>query len=148
MEPNSQTAAAAAGVSMIAFAILGVLVIVMAVCWIKVLIALFKKEGAGLGILGILCNIYAFIWGWIKSTELGLKKTMLVWTLSIVPPPPALSSRKPWKTPSVRHRSSRQSLPLPQLLLLPRTDCFPAKIDSRQRHPQRDGVLLGLTTPP
>lgn len=84
MEPNSQTAAAAAGIGLVVFAAYAIIAIISLVCWIKVLIALFKKEGAGLGILGILCNIYAFIWGWMKSTELGLKKTMIWWTLCIV----------------------------------------------------------------
>lgn len=84
MDPSSQTATAAAGIGLIIFAAYGIIAIISLVCWIKVLIALFKKEGAGLGILGILCNIYAFIWGWMKSTELGLKKTMVWWTISII----------------------------------------------------------------
>ncbi len=65
-------------------AIFFAIIIISLVCWIKVLIALFKKEGAGLGILGILCGIYTFIWGWMKSTELGLRKTMMWWTLTLV----------------------------------------------------------------
>lgn len=66
------------------FIVFGIVALISFICWIKVLIALFKKEGAGLGILGLLCWIYLFIWGWIKSGELGLKKTMLMWTLTIV----------------------------------------------------------------
>lgn len=54
------------------------------ICWILVLIQLFKKEGVGLGILGIFCGIYTYIWGWIKSKELGLKNIMLGWTAAIV----------------------------------------------------------------
>lgn len=65
-------------------AILGITFIVMLVCWIKVLIALFRNAGVGLGILGILCNLFAFIWGWVKSSELKLKGTMIAWTLCIV----------------------------------------------------------------
>ncbi len=84
MDPNSQAAAAATGIGLAVFAAYAIIGIISLVCWIKVLIALFKKEGAGLGILGILCSIYAFIWGWMKSTELGLKKTMVWWTLCIV----------------------------------------------------------------
>ncbi|HCN28679.1 MAG TPA: hypothetical protein DIT64_07910 [Verrucomicrobiales bacterium] len=83
MEPTS-TAAAATGVGLASLAAFGVIFIINLVCWIKVLIALFKKEGAGLGILGILCSIYAYIWGWMKSTELGLKKTMVWWTIAIL----------------------------------------------------------------
>ncbi len=84
MDPNTQTAAAAGAVGLIVTVAFVAIMIISLVCWIKVLIALFKKEGAGLGILGILCSIYAFIWGWLKSKELGLKKTMLWWTISIV----------------------------------------------------------------
>jgi len=54
------------------------------VCAILILIQLFKKEGVGLGILGIFCGIYTYIWGWIKSKELGLKNIMLGWTACIV----------------------------------------------------------------
>jgi hypothetical protein len=61
-----------------------IILIVSFICWIKVLIALFKKEGAGLGILGLLCGIYLYIWGWMKSKELGLKSTMIWWTLTIL----------------------------------------------------------------
>lgn len=84
MDPNSQTAAAAGTIGIVLMVGYLAIGIISLVCWIKVLIALFKKEGAGLGILGILCSIFAFIWGWMKSTELGLKKTMIWWTLSIV----------------------------------------------------------------
>lgn len=68
-------------VMMVIFAIVSLIAFI---CAIKVLIALFKKEGVGLGILGLLCGIYLYIWGWMKSKELGLKKTMVVWTLSII----------------------------------------------------------------
>ena len=50
------------------------------ICYIRVLVALFKREGVGLGILGILCSLYPYIWGWIKSAELGLRKVMIWWT--------------------------------------------------------------------
>jgi len=60
------------------------LTIVSLVCWIKVLIVLFKKAGVGLGILGIICGLFAFIWGWMKHKENGLTKVMTVWTITIV----------------------------------------------------------------
>ncbi len=50
------------------------------VCWILVLIRLFKAKGVGHGILGIICGLYPFIWGWIKAKELGLTKIMIAWT--------------------------------------------------------------------
>lgn len=84
MEPAPLNTAATGIVGLVTLAAFGLIVVISLICWIKVLIALFKKEGAGLGILGILCNIYAFIWGWMKSSELGLKKTMIWWTLCIV----------------------------------------------------------------
>lgn len=52
------------------------------ICWIMVLIQMFK-EGALKGILGIICGLYAFIWGWMNTGK-GLKNIMLIWTLAIV----------------------------------------------------------------
>lgn len=56
------------------------------VCWIAVLIPLFQKEGALKGILGIICGLYAFIWGWmhIKDESLKLKNWMYIWTVLLV----------------------------------------------------------------
>jgi hypothetical protein len=68
----------------IGFILLGIGSIASIICWIMVLIQLFQKEGTGLGILGIFCNIYTYIWGWIKSKELGLKNLMLGWTAAII----------------------------------------------------------------
>ena len=52
------------------------------VCWIIVLIRMFK-ESAVKGILGLICGLYAFIWGWMNSSA-GLKNIMLLWTLAII----------------------------------------------------------------
>ena len=60
------------------------LAIVSLVCWIKVLIVLFSKAGVGLGILGIICPIFTFIWGWMKHKEYGLTKVMGIWTAVFV----------------------------------------------------------------
>jgi len=54
------------------------------VCWIITLIQLFKKESVIMGILGIICGIYAFIWGWLKVKETNQKTIMLVWTVCII----------------------------------------------------------------
>ena len=54
------------------------------VCFILVLIRLFKEKGVLHGILGILCALYTFIWGWIESGRLGIKNIMLIWTALIV----------------------------------------------------------------
>ncbi len=87
MNPNQQAAAdavAAAAPSGITVALFALLCIVSFICFIKVLIALFKNAGVGLGILGIFCQIFAFVWGWVKSGALNLKTTMIIWTLSTV----------------------------------------------------------------
>jgi hypothetical protein len=53
------------------------------ICWIIVLIKMFKNEKPLIGVLGILCGLWAFIWGWMKSSNLGLKKTMMIWSACI-----------------------------------------------------------------
>jgi hypothetical protein len=50
------------------------------ICWIMILIKMFQNEKPLLGILGIFCGLWAFIWGWMKSSSLGLKKTMMIWS--------------------------------------------------------------------
>ncbi|MBN1998713.1 hypothetical protein JW935_14230 [candidate division KSB1 bacterium] len=54
------------------------------VCWIMVLIKLFKKEGVGLGILGIICGLYTFIWGWLNHKKQNLTIVMIVWSVAAV----------------------------------------------------------------
>jgi hypothetical protein len=54
------------------------------VLFIMVLIKLFQKEGALKGILGIICSLYTFIWGWIKAKELQITNIMIGWTACIV----------------------------------------------------------------
>ena len=55
---------------------------VSVVCWIIVLIRMFK-ESAVKGIIGLICGLYAFIWGWMNSSA-GLKNIMLLWPLAII----------------------------------------------------------------
>jgi hypothetical protein len=54
------------------------------VLFIIVLIRLFQKEGVGLGILGLICGIYTFIWGWQHHKELGITGVMTAWTVLVV----------------------------------------------------------------
>ncbi|HMB25367.1 MAG: hypothetical protein ACM33V_00540 [Chloroflexota bacterium] len=56
------------------------------VCLIAVLIPLFQKEGVVKGILGIICGIYTYIWGWmhVKDESLKLKNWMYAWTAIII----------------------------------------------------------------
>ncbi|MGF1522314.1 MAG: hypothetical protein ACFBSF_08355 [Leptolyngbyaceae cyanobacterium] len=50
------------------------------VCWILVLIKLFPDQGVLYGILGIICGLYTFIWGWMNASRLGIQQTMQIWT--------------------------------------------------------------------
>jgi hypothetical protein len=54
------------------------------VCAVIVLIKLFQNEGALKGILGLICGLYTFIWGWINANRLGIKNIMMIWTLLII----------------------------------------------------------------
>jgi hypothetical protein len=53
-------------------------------CLIIMVIPLFQEKGALHGILGIICGIYTFIWGWMNATRLGKKQIMLIWTGLII----------------------------------------------------------------
>lgn len=54
------------------------------VCFIIMLIPLFQEKGPLHGILGILCGLYTFIWGWMNATRLNKKNVMLIWTALMV----------------------------------------------------------------
>jgi hypothetical protein len=54
------------------------------VCFIIVLIKLFQNEGALKGILGLICGLYTFIWGWMNATKLGIKNIMMIWTVLLI----------------------------------------------------------------
>ena len=60
--------------------------LVALVCGIFVLVKLFEKEGVLKGILGLICLLYTYIWGWmhIKDESLNIKTWMYVWTAAIV----------------------------------------------------------------
>ena len=51
------------------------------ICFIIVLIKLFQENGILHGILGLICSLYTFIWGWMNATRLGIKNIMVIWTL-------------------------------------------------------------------
>jgi len=53
---------------------------------IVVLVKLFQTEGVMKGILGFICMLYTFIWGWqnIGKEELKLKTWMYLWSGAIV----------------------------------------------------------------
>ena len=54
------------------------------ICWIMVLIKLFQEKGVLHGILGIICALYPFIWGWIHVNRLNIRNVMIVWTICVV----------------------------------------------------------------
>lgn len=54
------------------------------VCFVWVLIKLFANKGPLHGLLGLVCAIYAFFWGWVNVSEQNITPVMIVWTLSIV----------------------------------------------------------------
>ena len=54
------------------------------ICFIIVLIKLFQNEGALKGILGLICGLYTFIWGWMNADRLGIKNIMMIWSLLIL----------------------------------------------------------------
>jgi Flp pilus assembly protein TadD len=68
-------------------AIFGLLTLVSLIMFIMILIKSFSEGGLLHGILGIFtCGLYTYIWGWIKSKELQLFKTMLLWTIVMILP--------------------------------------------------------------
>ena len=50
-----------------------------------VLTRLFRVEGPLKGILGLICMLYTYIWGWskVKDPNLHLKTWMWIWTAAI-----------------------------------------------------------------
>jgi hypothetical protein len=61
--------------------------IATAVAWVMgiiVLIKLFQKEGVLKGILGLICMIYTFIWGWMNHKEQNISNVMYIWSGVIV----------------------------------------------------------------
>ncbi|HVF89783.1 MAG TPA: hypothetical protein VNH22_06925 [Blastocatellia bacterium] len=53
-------------------------------CFLLVLVKLFQQKGPLHGILGIICGLYTFIWGWMNADSLGIKNLMLAWTALII----------------------------------------------------------------
>jgi hypothetical protein len=53
-------------------------------CFIMVLIKLFQEKGALHGILGLICSIYTFIWGWMNVDRLNIRNIMIIWSACIV----------------------------------------------------------------
>ena len=67
------------------FSILAVIFgLVNLACLIIVLIKLFQEKGALHGILGLICGLYTFIWGWMNVDRLNIRNIMIAWSVCIV----------------------------------------------------------------
>ena len=65
--------------------LLGMLISIGAsICFIMVIIKLFQEKGVFHGILGVVCGLYPFIWGWLNADRLGITTIMLEWTALIL----------------------------------------------------------------
>lgn len=61
-----------------------ILILIGIICQLMVLVKLFQTEGAGKGILGLICNIYLLIWGFMNAARLNLMKLMLGWIIFVI----------------------------------------------------------------
>jgi len=52
--------------------------------FIVVLVKLCRQEGVGKGILGLICALYSFVWGWQNHKKLGLTSVMTAWSILVV----------------------------------------------------------------
>ena len=68
--------------------ILGLLAMVCSlgslICFVIVLIKLFQNGGVVQGIIGLICGIWTFIWGWMNAGKLNFRNIMLIWTALII----------------------------------------------------------------
>jgi hypothetical protein len=51
---------------------------------IIVLVKLFQEKGVLHGILGFICGLYTFIWGWMNAGRLNIRNLMIIWTILII----------------------------------------------------------------
>jgi hypothetical protein len=90
---TSSTLASPGRVLMI-FGFYGLSVLQVAI-WVVILIKLWQREGSGMGIVGLICGLYTFYWGWRNCASLDYerqsnnespmyKTAMIVWTVLIV----------------------------------------------------------------
>ena len=58
-----------------------------AIAWLAgvvVLIKLFQTEGLVKGLIGFICMLYTFIWGWMNAKGLNITNIMWGWTACII----------------------------------------------------------------
>ena len=54
------------------------------ICYIIVLIKLFQNDGLVKGIIGIICGLFTFIWGWMNANRYGIRNIMMIWTVLLI----------------------------------------------------------------
>jgi hypothetical protein len=53
-------------------------------CYVLVLVKLFRVEGNGKGVLGLLFGPYVLFWGWVNSKRLSMRAIMLTWSVLLL----------------------------------------------------------------
>jgi hypothetical protein len=56
------------------------LVLVAIVLQILVVVKMFQNAGALHGILGLICGLYALIWGWMNADKYNIRNLMIAYT--------------------------------------------------------------------
>lgn len=59
----------------------GLLMLGSLICYIIVLIKQFQDGGVVQGIIGLICGLWTFIWGWMNAGRLSIRNIMLIWTV-------------------------------------------------------------------
>jgi hypothetical protein len=71
------------GIALVLQLINGIVGLASLVLAIIVLIKLYNAEGAGQAVLGLICGLYLFFWGWKNADRLGFTKEMNWWKLCV-----------------------------------------------------------------
>ena len=53
-------------------------------CWLYVLLKIFQDRATIPGVVGLIFWPFAFVYGWAKSIDLGIRHVMLGWTLLLI----------------------------------------------------------------
>jgi len=64
--------------------VIWLVILAMVVVQILVVVKMFQNAGALHGILGLICGLYAYIWGWMNSAKLNIRNLMIIWTVLII----------------------------------------------------------------
>jgi len=53
-------------------------------CFLVVLVRLFRSDGVLAGVFGAICGLYTFLWGWQHRDDADLRGIMILWTALLV----------------------------------------------------------------